>query len=69
MNQMKQEGQFLRKEEHLQEEAGGWLWLEQDLESRDCGRKVACLGKEGVVPGSPQTKPVSLIPPTNTHCQ
>ena len=47
MNQMKQEGQFLRKEEHLQEEAGGWLWLEQDLESRDCGRKVACLGKEG----------------------
>lgn len=46
---MKQEGQFLRKEGHLQEEAGGWLWLEQALERREvtAGEKEAHLRKKG----------------------
>lgn len=59
LNQTKQEGQCLRKEGHLQEEAGGWLWLEQALERRDCGSESGPPEEKGRGPCQPQAKPGS----------
>lgn len=58
LNQMKQEGQFSKDEGHHQEEAGGWLWLAQALEKRDCGSGLGLLEDERGSLSSPQTKPV-----------
>lgn len=60
LNQMRGEGRFLRKKEHLQEAPGGWLWREWALKRRGCGSGHGCWRKAGGVPvWAPDQKPVS----------
>ena len=67
MNQMRRAGRFLRKERHLQQGPGGWLWLEQALERRDGGSGHSHWRKEGRVPAwSPDPVSLSFTPQTFT---